>query len=286
VAPGAEQVFPGQPPVVFGGRLLPSPAQFYVTGEDRLRIVAVNSLAGVVIAVHARRADLQGRTVPDKWTHTPNSDRTVTRDDFDLGQGSLLNVTVFAGSGSPRIGQTFVIVQLVRGMGAAAIVLGTLLAGYITGTQARGFPGSPIEDSIGGGGVTRFIQGTTPAAGVDIAETVPTGARWELLSFRASLTTAAGGANRIPNLLMASPGFSYFIGPQSGNVGPSNLQNFVWAPGLNVDTLTSTSAAIGGAPIGVELLAGHTINTLTAGLQAGDQYAAPLYVVREHLEVG
>jgi len=158
-----EQAFPSSAPIVGGGRLLPTPAQFYVTGEDRLRIVSANAMAGVSLQLHWRHAEPSGRTVPNAQTHTPASDRSIAVTDYPLGVGSLLNVTVFAGAGAPKVGQTYVMVQLVRGTGAAAIVLGTLLAGYVTSTQALGWPGSPIAGSLEGGGAYRSIAGATPA---------------------------------------------------------------------------------------------------------------------------
>src|SRR5439155_18890058 len=112
---------------------------------------------------------------------------------YKLGKGAILNLTVFASAGAPLMGQTYVIVQLIKGLTGATIVLGTLLGGYLTATQALGWPGSPIISSTDGEGCTRLIVGTTPAAEANILETVPTGARWELLSLEASYVQGAGG---------------------------------------------------------------------------------------------
>src|SRR5205807_8987150 len=46
-----EIVFQGAPPILGGARLLPSPSQFFLTGEDRLRVVSANSLVGVSLKV-------------------------------------------------------------------------------------------------------------------------------------------------------------------------------------------------------------------------------------------
>jgi hypothetical protein len=204
-----EQVFVGQPSIFGGARLLPSPSQFFLTGEDKLRVVSANSLVGVSLKVQWRTATLAGDVVPSSQDHTPNSDRTVNRQDYELGSGSLLNVTVFASAGAPLSGQTFVIVQLVRGDGPAAIVLGTLLAGYVTAVQALGFPGSPIASSTDGHGAIRTIIGTSPAAGVECAEVVPTGARWELVSFVATIVTSATVITRVPELYVDMAGSNF-----------------------------------------------------------------------------
>src|SRR5204863_2582589 len=94
--------------------------------------------------------------------HVPNTDRSVKTSDHPLGVGQLLNLTVFASAGAPLIGQTYVKVQLIRGVGAAAIVLGTLLGGYVTAVHALGFPGSPIENSLTATPAIRYITGTNP----------------------------------------------------------------------------------------------------------------------------
>lgn len=160
-----ERAFVASPVSSAAGRVIASPFQFYTTGEDNLRIVSSNSLAGVSLRVEARFIDPAGTISAQSWDHVPNSDRTPRTTDYRLGVGALLNLTVYASSGAPRIGQTFVMVQLIRGDAPAAIVLGTMLQGYVTAVQHLAWPGSPIQSSIEGGGYPRAIVGTTPAAG-------------------------------------------------------------------------------------------------------------------------
>src|SRR5436853_135315 len=83
----------------------PSPSQFYLTGEDRLRIVSANSVAGVALKLQVRTASLRGDIQAQSFDHTPATDRSVLSQEFPIGEGSLLNATVFVGTGSPFIGQ-------------------------------------------------------------------------------------------------------------------------------------------------------------------------------------
>lgn len=283
--PAGEIVFPGVSPVFAGGRVLPSPSNFYLTGEERLRVVSANAVVGVSLKVQWRTANLRGETVPNSQDHTPNSDRTVKREDYELGSGSLLNVTVFASAGAPKMGQTFVIVELVRGLGAAAIVLGTLLAGPVTTSQPIGFPGSPILASTAGEPYLRAIVGATPAAGANLSEAVPTGARWELLSWFFQLVTSAAPANRKP-----------FFQPAIGPVSYGVIVNFSTVPASTTSaftfqaTMASTSDPIEGlyqAGWGNRILlpGGSTLITGARQLQAGDQFSGLTYIVREWLEV-
>ena len=195
-----ERPFLALPAASAGGRVIASPFQFVTTGEDALRLVSVNARPGVRLKIQARRYNTAGGIDANAWDHIPNDDRTPRSDDYPIGVGALLNLTVFASSGTPLVGQTFVIVQLVRGVGAAAIVLGTMLQGYVTSTQGLGWPGSPITSSTDAEPCVRAIQGTQPAPGVEISETVPTGARTRRTTARAvslwDRTAAAAGPAR------------------------------------------------------------------------------------------
>lgn len=280
-----ELVFPGQPPIIGGGRILPSPAQFFLTGEERIRIVSANAKTGVAVKLQARIANPKGETVPQSWDHTPNTDRSVTREDFEVGIGSLLNVTVFASAGSPQIGQTYVMVQLVRGFGAAAIVLGTILAGNITSVQALGFPGSPIVSSIDGGGYIRTIVGTQPGFGAEVSEVCPTGARWDLLMVQLALTTAAPAGARRPILEWISGGQQVGASANVSDTPPASGGTYNWAQGMPLATQVYAGVNVAGLPHPLPLLAGDFFLTLTANMNAGDRYAAPVFEVREWLEV-
>jgi hypothetical protein len=286
--PGArEVVFPAVPQIIGGGRILPSPSQFYLTGEDRLRIVSANSVSGVALKLQVRTATLRGDVQAQSFDHTPATDRSVVKQEFPIGEGSLLNATVFVGTGSPFIGQTYVMLQLVRGSGAAAIVLGTLLAGYVTATQALGFPGSAIADSISSGGCIRAIQGTKPAAGAEISETVPTGARWELVQLWLKLTASATVATRNPKLALRNSGLfpSYGLmisGPTAGQV-VQFLFGQTWSFGTAAYAFGTHSQNT--LPLFTTLLAGGGFATITESMQAGDQWEAPVMLVREWLEV-
>jgi hypothetical protein len=280
-----EVVFPGLSPIVGGGRIVPSPSAFYVTGEDRLRIVSVNSLTGVSLKLQWRFANPDGQAIPSSQDHTPNTNRSVKTQDYQLGIGALLNITVFASSGAPRVGQTYVMVQLVRGFGTAAIVLGTLLAGYVTSTQALGFPGSPIASSLEGGGLIRTIQGATPAPGAEFRETVPTGARWQLLEAQGTLTTSAAAGARRPILVWSVNGAQVGASAQVTDVNPSGGGTFNWAQGMPLAAAIFPGTNVVGLPMDLQLLDADFFASQTSGLAAGDQWTLTRYMVREWLEV-
>lgn len=283
-----ETAFLAEPIPAAGGKVIASPFQFYTTGEDRLRVTSVCSLTGVTIAVQGRLLALDSTIQANTWTHTPHSDRTTKQTEIDIGAGAVLNLTCFASAGSPKIGQCFVIVQLIRGSDSAAVVLGTLLQGYITGTQQLAWPGSPIQDSISGGGYVRSIIGTMPAKGASVSETVPTGARWELLGIRVELDPDATGATRDVVLDIIANGVGTVLLLTNGQTAVADDvgDTFSWAQGANFSKTTVGSFyGAAAAPARYILNAGDKIVILRTAAGVNDQFQAPIYTVREWLEV-
>ena len=279
-----ERVVLASPLALAGGRVIASPFQFYVTGEDNLQVVSTNSLSGVRVAVQGRYLTPAGEIKTFGFTHTPNADRTTKSDIFQLGIGAVLNLTMFASAGSPRIGQTFVQAKLIRGLAGATIVLGTLLQGYITAAQELSWPGSPLQDSLEAGGVLRILTGTNPAAGSEILETVPTGAQWELLSFRATFVTSTAAATRLPALEI-DDGTTTYIRIYSAQGNTANLTAYwYWTKDALASYEATTFYNIVNPLGSLTLLPGHRIKTVTGAIQSGDNWGAPTYTVIESLE--
>lgn len=252
----------------------------YVSGEDHLRVTSFNGTAGVELAIEGRFLDYEGRVVPLVERHIPNVDRTAATSLITLGEGFLSNVMVRATAGSPLGGSCFVVVELVRGRLGALQPLACLLQGYASANQRLAWPGTMFAGSTQGSGLVRSIVGTDPAAGVEILETVPAGARWSLRSFRFVLVASAAVANRRPTLII------------------DDGANELWRVNSNVNQIaneTSTYEAGAGAPfatldvrvyslplpVGLVLPAGARIRTSTAALDAADNYAAPQYLIEE-----
>ena len=266
------------------GALAPSPYSFGFTGEDSLRLTAHNSVVGVTISVNYRVFSAAALTQASRYTFRPAADALASVTEFTIGTGYLLNVSVYASSGAPRVGQTFVRLQVIRGRGAAATVLGTIVQGYLTAEQDLGWPGSPIETSLTGGGTSRAIVGTRPAAGGLVAETVPEGRRWELLSLSASVTTSAHPGDRRPLLFAFAAGVLAWISPASGVAPPSRQTELSWMQGMPHDAPLSAVRLTAGLPTSMHLIAGSLVYVGVENGAADDQWEAPALVVREWLE--
>src|SRR6266851_4643710 len=111
----AEVAFPGDAGSAFGGRAVAGSGAFILDADTQLRIVSVNSVAGVVVGIQGLRLDPTGQAQPIQETHTPASNRTTTTQDYKIGAGVLLRLTLFVTAGAPLVGQTYVMAQLVRG---------------------------------------------------------------------------------------------------------------------------------------------------------------------------
>jgi hypothetical protein len=278
-----ERAFVATPVPTAGARVIASPFQFWTTGEDNLRVVSVCSVTGVALKVQGRFIDPSGTIGAASYDHTPNSDRTAKTDEFPLGVGAVLNLVTFARTGSLQSGQCFVIVQLIRGRGAAAIVLGTLLQGYVTTTQALAWPGSPIVSSTEGEPAIRQIVGTAPAHGVGISESVPTGARWQLLTLLVNVTADVPPLTSTLNFQVFTPAaaaaLSYPL-QQSFTANPTAACH--WLTGFSAADTAASGTPRTALPSPLLLPAGSSFVTTNFGTV---QQSAPLYTVREWLEV-
>jgi hypothetical protein len=254
----------------------------YCSGEDHLRLTTFNGTAGVILALEARFMRCDGVVVPLVETHTPNTDRTSKTSLVTLAEGFLGNVQLRATSGSPVAGKCFAIVELVRGRTQAIQPLATLLQGYVSDVQRLAWPGSPLRSSVDTPGVSTIITGTDPAAGAECSDTVPAGARWEVLSWIATLVTSAVAGNRTVTLIIDDGASTLWTCDASAAQAASLTRNYnAYATGVAPD-LTGATFRLPG-PFPLDLPAGARIRTSTAGLDPGDNWGAPKIVVRERI---
>jgi hypothetical protein len=82
----------------------------------------------------------------------------------------------------------------------------------------------------------RLITGTDPAANVEISETVPTGARWKLRSFRFAFVADANVANRTIVLTIDDGATTLFETSSAVAVTAAQTPVYNAAPGLQFFT--------------------------------------------------
>lgn len=265
-----------------------SPGACYFAGDDHLRATVFNGLTGVTVRIAGRFLHCEAGETPrlEPFVHTlvPTSDRVATVLTKSLGTGWLLHVQALASVGAPLTGQTFVQLSVVRGLTGAVEDLATLAASYVTAAQRAAWPGGPILNTLDGGGALRSITGTTPAAGAEISETVPTNARWELLAFRFQNVTDANAGNRVVRLLIDDG--TNIVAHSTSNVlqAASLTYTYGWIQGPMAGQVGQVNALAFGLMRNALLGAGYRIRTIAATIQATDQYSLVQYLVREWIE--
>lgn len=266
-------------------RLAP-PSAVYVQVDDVLRVAAASSQANEVVTVNYRWLRASDATVQyGQFTVAPGANRTISVTDQPMAEGFLLSVSCKAAIATTR-GQTFVRLFLnpkALGAGQPGYML---MADYVTTAMAPGHPnGRVVAPSEGPGNVVGVQLGIQPN-GADWTLSVPTNARWRVMSILAALQTTAGGVARQLNPAITSTGggiFTRFIaGTQAG--GTQYFYNFSALSLEAFTTVGTTTTVITPIPAELILPGGSFIKPQTANLLANDQWFLVNAQVEEWLD--
>jgi len=271
------------PAIGYGTKNVPPPAALAVSTNDQLLIRVRNSNAAPLLHVFARLLLPDGTVVPNDWAIVPDATRAVNSFTFPLDEGFLLSAAVVATAAGVTRGQCYVQVVLLRGNVTQNFQGYLLTEGYVSNTTALGFPGGPSSYAFEGRGTLRSIGGTTPAAGAEISETVPTAAIWRLISFRYTLVTSAAVANRLPQLLISDGANTLAQVGAAVSIAAGVTTVFSYAQGVQA-VASQNGQTWCFLPFSEYLSAGFKIQTLTAAIQAADQYSAVQYLVEEWIQ--
>lgn len=127
----------------------------------------------------------------------------------------------------------------------------------------------------------RTIAVASPAAGAEIVALVPGGVFWEVIALRATLTTSAAVANRLPVLqLRDTDSRIAYEFPGAAVQAASLAVSYSWSSGYGTSTAVSGQQLPLPAPAPV-VLAGGTVRTVTTLLDVADQWSAVVLTVRE-----
>lgn len=255
----------------------------YLTDDDHLRLRVLNSGAGVTVTFEGRFINQAGDCRPIVEDLVPTTDRTPSTKLLQLDEGVLLNFSVRPSAGAPRRGQTWVMVELVRGFTGAILPIGVLAQGYVSETERLIWPRGPYPGSTEGRGVLRTIVGTDPAANTESTETVPTNARWRLLNWRIALVTDATVGNRTVQLVIDDGTNAIHLIP-AHTTQPAS-QTFAYeAFSIGAAGFAVSNSLFLPMPPDLELHGGYRVRTSTGSIQAGDNYGAPVLLVQEWIE--
>jgi hypothetical protein len=284
---GAPQ-FPGDPGTGGTGAILKlqprgasPPVSSYVTGNQFLSVTMWNADPGITVTVNALLLLQDGAVSNNTWQFLPTSTRSKNIFAVPLTECFLISLAVL-GAASGFHNRTFVSVRLQLGALNASAIEQVLVEGYIGQTKFMSWPPGQHEDAAAGPGAIVSVTGTTPAAGAEISETVPTDAVWRLKTFIFKLTASATVASRVTHFVI-DDGVNVLINitAPSGVTASNNATYFVGDD--TVAANVSDGFGVVQFPNNIRLMPGWRIRTLTTALQAGDQYTAPQYSVEEYL---
>ncbi len=268
--------------ITFTARDLAPPSNVYIDRGDSLRIIVQSARGLGVVQVFLRILLPSGEVVPAAYDVTTPSDRLADVYDFALPEGFLLSAHAVSSPIDVSGRSTYVILGLVRGgtiLGQRAL---QLCAGYVYSQYGVTWPGGIQESTLSGRGLIRSITGTDPAAGVEISETVPTGAVWRVMSLYTALVTDATVVDREPHLILDDGATVYYRAGFATAQAASQSRTYCWSD-TGVSFVGVLGNRVGVLPSSIYMLPGHRVRTVTTGITAADNWDSPYLLVEEWL---
>lgn len=228
----------------------------------------------------ARIVQIRGLTKNEiiSGDHTTNGDRSLATQTFRITDIPI-SLAIRPASAGVKRGECYVRVSL----RIEEAIIAVLCAGYVTDSGALVYPNGKIESSTEGPGLIRSITGTDPAAGVEISETVPVGAKWKLIGFKYIFSTDATVASRYVALKI-NDGINDMLAIGAGQAQTaSQIVSYSHAVSLPI---FSGAFAQYISPLGQNLFlkANWKIKIIAISITAGDNFAAPQLLVEEWIE--
>lgn len=251
---------------------IPPPGALYVTVDDIIQVDSYGTIATQAFQLALRLLTPSGQIVPAFFnlialaqgvTPTVNLLRNL--------EGFILSASV-SQTGGLR-GALYVRVLIQRGVGSGDLTKGqVLLAGYPSAVDALGYPQSVPQSSLDGRGLANVLAVADPAAGADYSIIVPAGVNWIVRSIRLHLVTAVAVATRDPTLVIDDgAGHVFAIIGAAATIPASQTVDLTFATGLAPSNVNNVQQ--NGLPAEMRLAGGWRIRTVTANIQAADQYS-------------
>lgn len=283
-------------PVPAGGSVVASSFQYLLTGEERLLVTvrwfARALVGGVTVAGRSWRSqtnDLSVFLVNTAQSPTTGSQPSSTNGNLSaeitLDAGALLNLRVSTDDMARKLGTCFVRVQLQRGSGTAATVLGTLLQGYISPGNDLGWPGSALTTMHAGRGVVLSEIWSFQPGPLRATATVPAGIRWLPIAGAVQFTcSGVAGDRQVIAYALDDAGTIVWEGVGAPKMIAGVTANYGFGAGQPPSTVDVTGIRELPWPDELELAAGWSLRIQVSGADAGDIVTPFGLLVREWLD--
>jgi hypothetical protein len=284
-AVGVIDQYPDQQAPPAGRELWHSPGIYILDGAEFLQLTAVASIAGATVQALIRTMNARGVIKRHIMKVAPANTRTAATVKIGVGDGVLLDATIRVTGATPLYGQVGAVLDLIQSNSGEQQATATIGSGYVTATSPIICPIEGPFSFVDGPGAVLTVVGSVPAAGANISEVMPAGARREILSVAFSLTTSAAVANRQVALTLDDGANIFFRDSPAQTQAASLTDNYSFAEGQSKLAAPLAADIMGNLPGGNRMLAGYRMRTVTTLIDAADQYTAPVYLCREWLEL-
>lgn len=134
------------------------------------------------------------------------------------------------------------------------------------------------------GGTLRSVTGDSPAAGAEISFTVPARKIWRLQAVRVTFNTDANAGARVP-VLIVDDGINEVMRSAlpTGLSTISSAFPITFAPAAFTNSSGLNSVLIH-ASFPITIGPGYRLRTTVPGIQVGDKWGAPQFLVEEWIE--
>lgn len=249
------------------------PSLLYIGPTDSLQVVLITRVASEIVEIRARIMKPDGDIIPLVQRLEPTTTLNPNRFTIRLTEGFLLSVTadvVQASSGGPIV---YCSASITRTPGNQAENFFPLFADYINAEYQAGWPGPVWRAPWDGAGLWRILNGTDPAPGVEVSESVPLRTRWRVAGLSATLTTDATVATRTVRFRINTAGAEVYRAASSITQTASQVIRYLFTDGVPFSSLAAELSVVP-IPRQAVLVEGHVLATATLNLQAGDDWSS------------
>lgn len=271
------------PRVGFAKQGVQPPTTGYLTQNDVLVFHAETSQPSIIFTLEGRFLSPDGRISYFSVPLRPAGDRIAVTQAFTLGEAFLLGASVRSSVALPR-GSAWVKLYMTAGtVESPGSLVNTIFQGHIDGFFNPSWPLVMSVPETEGKGNIRLIGGTDPAAGFNFSETVPTNARWRIVSLNITFVTDATVATRVIRIAFDN-GVNVFCFVEAPASQTASLTRRYVLAGFGAGQAAVADTIHLPLPTEVILRAGFRVRSSVATLQAGDDIGELFFVVEEWIE--
>lgn len=254
----------------------------WLTHDEKLVVMHQTIQTGVRCTVTAYEVTNDSHRLRSRQDFALNSDGSINEEEILVGPALLESVAVQISAGTVIKGQVAIGAKILRENGSEELLSLVSKVVFPSSNYPAQILFDPSQQSEDEGWYSRLVVGSNPAAGAECSDTVPTGVNWILRSARLTLTTDATVANRRVKLRKTNGGTVVWNASTNNDITASltvSANFFHHAPHTAINNGDLASAI----PRDAIINSGEVLASNTTNLQAGDNYASPVYDVLERL---